>query len=34
MVALNYKSFDAYSLDILDSGLLENPVLIPIEVIK
>ena len=34
MVGLNYKPFDASSLDILDSGLLENPVLIPIEVIK
>ncbi len=34
MVGLDYKSFDASSLDILDSGLLENPVLIPIQVIK
>lgn len=34
MVGLNYKPFDASSLDILDSGLLENPVLIPLEVIK
>jgi hypothetical protein len=34
MVGLDYKSFDASSLNILDSGLLENPVLIPIQVIK
>mgnify|MGYP001339868141 CR=1 FL=1 len=33
-IGLDYKSFDASSLDILDSGLLENPVLIPIQVIK